>query len=190
VRARRSSSAATLAPSRAPCSAPPPRVAVSLVLATAANAGPHVVFVRVVGDCMEPVVGDGWLIRVDTSRVEPQPGVVVAVHIEGAGNVIGYWGGGERAALLHENPAHGALDLWPRRFGVIGTVTAVVDRPITPAPPPVSLLSAPRSLSRDRRSLKSDRASLASRLEDSESDPAALKSDPRASATVLKMRKK
>jgi hypothetical protein len=48
------------------------------------------VLVRVVGDCTEPIIGDGWLIRVDTSRVEPPPSDVVAVHIEGAGNVIGY----------------------------------------------------------------------------------------------------
>ena len=99
---------------------------------------------------MQPVIGDGWLIRVDTSRVEPQPGDVVAVYIEGAGNVIGYWSGGGRAALLHENPAHAALDLWPRCFRVVGTVTAIVDRPIAPALPRVSLLSAPRSLSRER----------------------------------------
>jgi len=139
---------------------------------------------------MEPVIGDGWLIRVDTSRVEPQPGDVVAVHIEGAGNVIGYWGGGDRAALMHENPAHGALDLWPRHFRIVGTVTAVVDRPIAPAPPSVSLLSAPRSLSLDGGALESARSSLASRLEDSESAAATRESDPRSSATVLKMRKK
>jgi len=190
MRHRRLTAVAALGPSHAGRPAAPPCAPVSLVLATAANAGPHVLFVRVVGDCMEPVIGDGWLIRVDTSRVEPQPGDVVAVHIEGAGNVIGYWGGGDRAALLHENPAHSALDLWLRCFRVIGTVTAVVDRPIAPAPPPVSLSSAQRSLSHDRGSLKSDRASLASRLEDSESAAAARESDPRSSATVLKMRKK
>ncbi len=69
-------------------------------------------------------------------------------------------------------------------------LSAVVDQPIAPAPPPVSLLSAPRSLSRARGSLKSDRASLTSRLEDSESAPVARESDPRSGATVLKMRKK
>jgi len=150
MRPRRLTPVAALGPSRTARPAAPPRAPVSLVLATAANAGPHVLFVRVVGDCMEPVIGDGWLIRVDTSRVEPQPGDVVAVHIEGAGNVIGYWGGGDRAALLHENPAYRALDLWPRCFRVVGTVTAIVDRPIAPALPHVSLLSAPRSLSRER----------------------------------------
>ena len=134
MRHRRLTAVAALGPSHTDRPAAPPRAPVSLVLATAANAGPHVLFVRVVGDCMEPVIGDGWLIRVDISRVEPQPGDVVAVHIEGAGNVIGYWGGGDRAALLHENPAHSALDLWPRCFRVVGTVTAVVDRPIAPAP--------------------------------------------------------
>jgi hypothetical protein len=123
---------------------------------------------------MEPVVGDGWLVRVDTSRVDPQAGDVVAVHIEGEGAAIGYWGGGERATLMHENPAYGTVDLWPRCFRIVGTVTAVVDRPIAPAPPRVSLLSAPSSLSRARGSLKSDRASLASRLVDSESDRGAL----------------
>ena len=170
MRALRSAPVAAPAPSRAPRVITPPHAPVNLVLATAANRGPHVLIVRVVGHCMEPVIGDGWLVRVDTSRVEPQAGDVVAVHIEGAGGAIGYWGGGDRAVLLHENPAYGALDLWPRCFRIIGTVTAVVDRPIDPAPPAVSLLSAPRSLSRDRRALKSDRGSLASRLEDSESD--------------------
>lgn len=188
--ARRLAPAAAPTPSRAPRPAAPPPLPVAVVLATAANAGPDVLIVRVVGHCMEPVLGDGWLIRVITSRVDPQPGEVVAVHIEGEGACIGYWGGGARAELQHENPAYPAIALWPRCFRVIGTVTAVVDRPIAPAPPRVSLLSAPRSLSRDRRSLESDRASLASRLEDSESDPATLKSDPRARSTVLKMRKK
>ena len=170
VRADRLAPVAAPAPSLDPRTATPPPAPVALVLATAANRGPHVLIVRVVGHCMEPVLGDGWLVRVDTSRVEPQPGDIVAVHIAGAGAAIGYWGGGDRAVLLHEDPAYSALDLWPRCFRIVGTVTAVVDRPITPAPPPVSLLSVPRSLSRDRRALKSDRASLASRLEDSESD--------------------
>lgn len=169
-----------LAPVAAPAVSPDPRAAtpapapVAVVLATTANRGPNVLIVRVVGHCMEPVLGDGWLVRVDTSRVEPQPGDIVAVHIAGAGGAIGYWRGGDRAALLHENPTYGPLELWPRCFRVVGTATAVVDRPIAPAPPRVSLLSEPRSLSRARRALKSDRASLASRLEDSESDRGSL----------------
>lgn len=188
--ARRLAPAGAPTRSRDPRPAPPPHAPLTLVLATAENTGPDVLIVRVVGHCMEPVIGDGWLVRVITSRVDPQPGDVVAVHIEGDGYCIGYWGAGDHAELQHQNPAYPAVALWPRCFRIVGTVTAVVDRPIEPAPQPVSLLSAPRSLSRDRRALKSDRVSLASRLEDSESDPATLKSDRRSSSTVLKMRKK
>jgi hypothetical protein len=47
-----------------------------------------VLFVRVVGDCMEPVIGDSWAVHGDTSRVEQQPSDVAAVHIEGAAHVI------------------------------------------------------------------------------------------------------
>lgn len=188
--ARRSAPAAAPSPSRDTRPATRTHPPVATVLAIGANRGPDVLIVRVVGHCMEPVIGDGWLVRVITSRVDPQPGDVVAVHIEGDGYCIGYWGGGQRAELQHENPAYPSIALWPRCFRVVGTVTAVVDRPIAPAPPPVSLLSAPRSLLSDRRSLKSDRASLASRLEDSESDAASLKSARRSGSTVLKMRKK
>jgi SOS-response transcriptional repressor LexA len=83
---------------------------------------------------MEPVLGDGWLLRVDTSRIDPQAGDIVAVQINGGGGYLGYWAGGDRAALLHEDPAYPPLELWPRCYRVVGTVTAVVDRPILPAP--------------------------------------------------------
>jgi hypothetical protein len=69
---------------------------------------------------MEPLLGDGWLIPVATSRAEPQAGDVVAVHIYGAGDFIGYWGCADRAALLKANPAHAPLELWPRGFRIVG----------------------------------------------------------------------
>lgn len=106
----------------------------SVVLATADNLDPNALFIRVVGHSMDDVLGDGWIVRADTTRVHPQDGEIVAVHIEGRGNVLGYWSGGDSPALLKQNPAFDPIDLAGETWQILGVVTTVVDRPITPLP--------------------------------------------------------
>jgi SOS-response transcriptional repressor LexA len=104
----------------------------SAVLATAANLDPNALFIRVVGHSMDNVLGDGWLIRADTTRVHPQGGEIVVVEIEGQARILGYWSGGDSPALLKENSAFPAIDLAGKTWRVLGVVTTIVDRPITP----------------------------------------------------------
>lgn len=81
------------------------------VLATADNLDPNALFVRIVGHSMEPHLGDGWVVRADTTRVQPQSGEVVVIDVVGEGGFIGYWSGGDAPALLKANPDYPPLDL-------------------------------------------------------------------------------
>jgi SOS-response transcriptional repressor LexA len=102
----------------------------SAVLATAANLDPQACFLRVVGNSMEPVLGNGWLVRADTTRLHPHPGEVVAVEVTGEGIFVGYWCSGDTPVLLKENPGVQPLDLAGKTWRIVGVVTTIVDRPI------------------------------------------------------------
>ena len=78
------------------------------------------------------MLGGGGLVRADTMREQPQGGEVVAIESEGKGRYVGDWSSGDAPVFLKANPAAIPLDLSGKEWRIVGVVTAVMHRPITP----------------------------------------------------------
>ncbi|HEX8619281.1 MAG TPA: S24 family peptidase, partial [Thermoanaerobaculia bacterium] len=97
----------------------------------------HLQVIRVLGDSMTPELQNGWKVLVDTNATTPVEGALVAVYLMYEGGVIGRWHNTPTGPVLRKSNPHYPpvrLPSQPDEWKLWGTVTRVVDAPISSPP--------------------------------------------------------
>ncbi|HEX8407661.1 MAG TPA: S24 family peptidase [Thermoanaerobaculia bacterium] len=97
----------------------------------------HLQVIRVLGDSMSPVLQNGWKVLVDTHATTPVEGTLVAVYLMYEGGVLGRWHNTPDGPFLRKSNPHYPpvrMPAQPDEWKIWGTVTRVVDAPISFSP--------------------------------------------------------
>ncbi|HEX8253050.1 MAG TPA: S24 family peptidase [Thermoanaerobaculia bacterium] len=97
----------------------------------------HLQVIRVLGDSMTPELQNGWKVLVDTHATTPVEGALVAVYLMYEGGVLGRWHNAPTGPFLRKSNPHYPpvrLPSQPEEWKLWGTVTRVVDAPISSQP--------------------------------------------------------